>query len=241
MRSSGRSRSRRRSRRRQKPDNRRSRVGRPSLTNARQSFATVTGLTCCTLATRPVARRSNSNPQRWTLNFPPRSCFGLMLFGTQRPDPHSDRADRDRKTPLSAVLELNEPISLLRIEPLHPAARQIGACKIDGIPQQPRGEFQRLSWNEAAATATGIDRSELRKVQCRRAKTTVGNGSRALPSMESHTASHRRSWGALHARECEQTYRVRLGEFRQGNATHGHAGEVEAILSRAQPPPSMTS
>jgi hypothetical protein len=51
--------------------------------------------------------------------------------------------------------------------------------------------------------------------------------------MESHTASHRRSWGALHARECEQTYRVRLGEFRQGNATHGHAGEVEAILSRA--------
>jgi hypothetical protein len=35
--------------------------------------------------------------------------------------------------------------------------------------------------------------------------------------------------------------RGRLGEFGQGNATDGHAGEVEAILPRTPPPPSMTS
>jgi hypothetical protein len=61
---------------------------------ARQSFATVTGLTCCTLATRSVARRVTSR-QRRTLNFPPKSCFGLILPRTRRPVAHSDRADRD--------------------------------------------------------------------------------------------------------------------------------------------------
>jgi hypothetical protein len=27
-----------------------------------------------------------------------------------------------------------------------------------------------------------------------------------------------------------QTHRVRLGQFEQGNAAHGHSGEVEAVL-----------
>jgi hypothetical protein len=30
-----------------------------------------------------------------------------------------------------------------------------------------------------------------------------------------------------------------VGQFRQGNATDGHASEVEIIFSRTQPPPSM--
>jgi hypothetical protein len=30
-----------------------------------------------------------------------------------------------------------------------------------------------------------------------------------------------------------QTYRVRLGQFEQGNAARGHAGKVEAVRRRA--------
>jgi hypothetical protein len=42
-------------------------------------------------------------------------------------------------------------------------------------------------------------------------------------------------------RKRKQTYCDRLGQFWQGNATYGHASEVETIFSRTQPPASMTA
>jgi hypothetical protein len=45
--------------------------------------------------------------------------------------------------------------------------------------------------------------------------------------------------GAVHSPKAKQTDRGRLGQFGQGNAARGHAGELEAVLPRPQS--AMTS
>src|SRR5450755_1280285 len=42
-------------------------------------------------------------------------------------------------------------------------------------------------------------------------------------------AGNRRTGRALQAPQPVQTYRIRLDQLKQGNASHGHTGEVEAI------------
>jgi hypothetical protein len=48
-----------------------------------------------------------------------------------------------------------------------------------------------------------------------------------------HLGSDRRTERSVPAALPMQTYRDRLGQFEQGNATRGHAGEMEAVRRRA--------